>query len=110
KISPKQVRQRYMHRQKGPKGGRTEFAAQDAEGNWVWRYRATQTRLIEYRPTFKKSWRSEEHTSELPSLRHLVCRLLLEKKNINHGGMAGSACAAADINGDHPLDIVCIGS
>src|SRR5258705_9858148 len=35
--------------------------------------------------------RSEEHTSELQSLRHLVCRLLLEKKkiinslqNINH--------------------------
>src|ERR1039458_10787269 len=28
--------------------------------------------------------RSEEHTSELQSLRHLVCRLLLEKKNI-HG-------------------------
>src|SRR5258705_1853299 len=27
--------------------------------------------------------RSEEHTSELQSLRHLVCRLLLEKKNIN---------------------------
>src|SRR5205814_10387750 len=25
--------------------------------------------------------RSEEHTSELQSLRHLVCRLLLEKKN-----------------------------
>src|SRR5438045_6549438 len=25
-------------------------------------------------------WRSEEHTSELQSLRHLVCRLLLEKK------------------------------
>jgi len=24
--------------------------------------------------------RSEEHTSELQSLRHLVCRLLLEKK------------------------------
>src|SRR5258705_4799947 len=31
------------------------------------------------------SWamRSEEHTSELQSLRHLVCRLLLEKKKIN---------------------------
>src|SRR5205814_9414503 len=30
--------------------------------------------------------RSEEHTSELQSLRHLVCRLLLEKKkkNIQH--------------------------
>src|ERR1035438_10641354 len=27
--------------------------------------------------------RSEEHTSELQSLRHLVCRLLLEKKNNN---------------------------
>src|SRR5262245_63758583 len=26
------------------------------------------------------SLRSEEHTSELQSLRHLVCRLLLEKK------------------------------
>src|SRR5687767_3332747 len=27
-------------------------------------------------------WRSEEHTSELQSLAYLVCRLLLEKKNI----------------------------
>src|SRR5258708_14250928 len=26
-------------------------------------------------------WRSEEHTSELQSPDHLVCRLLLEKKN-----------------------------
>src|SRR5258706_1643544 len=31
--------------------------------------------------------RSEEHTSELQSLTHLVCRLLLEKKkNLNRGG------------------------
>src|SRR5437899_10181950 len=28
--------------------------------------------------------RSEEHTSELQSLRHLVCRLLLEKKKPTH--------------------------
>src|SRR5258705_2411247 len=28
----------------------------------------------------KDGQRSEEHTSELQSLRHLVCRLLLEKK------------------------------
>src|SRR3712207_7912754 len=28
--------------------------------------------------------RSEEHTSELQSRQYLVCRLLLEKKNINH--------------------------
>src|SRR5437899_8987383 len=30
--------------------------------------------------------RSEEHTSELQSLRHLVCRLLLEKKNGSRNG------------------------
>src|SRR5687768_18035753 len=28
----------------------------------------------------RKRWRSEEHTSELQSRLHLVCRLLLEKK------------------------------
>src|SRR5947199_6394761 len=31
-------------------------------------------------PVFDEISRSEEHTSELQSLRHLVCRLLLEKK------------------------------
>src|SRR5262245_64661218 len=30
-----------------------------------------------------EDFRSEEHTSELQSLRHLVCRLLLEKKKKN---------------------------
>src|SRR5262245_63915979 len=30
--------------------------------------------------------RSEEHTSELQSLRHLVCRLLLEKKKTQRPG------------------------
>src|SRR2546429_4779097 len=29
-------------------------------------------------------WRSEEHTSELQSRLHLVCRLLLEKKKRTH--------------------------
>src|SRR5947199_6760392 len=32
-------------------------------------------------PVVIDSDRSEEHTSELQSLRHLVCRLLIEKKN-----------------------------
>src|SRR5438874_10572278 len=32
----------------------------------------------------KTSQRSEEHTSELQSRRDLVCRLLLEKKKIQH--------------------------
>src|SRR5437899_8285716 len=31
----------------------------------------------------RRQLRSEEHTSELQSLRHLVCRLLLEKKKKN---------------------------
>src|SRR5437899_10043715 len=37
----------------------------------------------EVRSTAKDFKRSEEHTSELQSLRHLVCRLLLEKKKMN---------------------------
>src|SRR5258705_6800475 len=35
------------------------------------------------RPGYDWFYRSEEHTSELQSLRHLVCRLLLEKKKKN---------------------------
>src|SRR5262245_63226227 len=38
-------------------------------------------RLIDCKQVnWKDRARSEEHTSELQSLRHLVCRLLLEKK------------------------------
>src|SRR5438045_8128828 len=36
--------------------------------------------LLEHRSVTDPLTRSEEHTSELQSLRHLVCRLLLEKK------------------------------
>src|SRR5689334_24692725 len=36
------------------------------------------------RPGEIKKLRSEEHTSELQSQFHLVCRLLLEKKKFNH--------------------------
>src|SRR5437899_6571189 len=35
---------------------------------------------IDSAEVFDHHQRSEEHTSELQSLRHLVCRLLLEKK------------------------------
>src|SRR5205814_6195550 len=35
---------------------------------------------IDLRSEDPRALRSEEHTSELQSLRHLVCRLLLEKK------------------------------
>src|SRR2546422_5443544 len=40
--------------------------------------------------------RSEEHTSELQSRLHLVCRLLLEKKNAGAGGLPNDGAA-------HPL-------
>src|SRR5687768_18311261 len=33
-------------------------------------------------PVFESNYRSEEHTSELQSRLHLVCRLLLEKKKL----------------------------
>src|ERR1035438_10734327 len=39
---------------------------------------------IQFTSDLLPSDRSEEHTSELQSLRHLVCRLLLEKKNKHH--------------------------
>src|SRR5258708_26381086 len=38
-------------------------------------------------------WRSEEHTSELQSPDHLVCRLLLEKKKHRfHNGSIEQSC------------------
>src|SRR5437870_7984276 len=37
--------------------------------------------------------RSEEHTSELQSRGHLVCRLLLEKKNV-HNTTAAPCCVS----------------
>src|SRR2546430_13091525 len=39
-----------------------------------------RVRLHRSLPFWIKSWRSEEHTSELQSQSNLVCRLLLEKK------------------------------
>src|ERR1035441_9681176 len=49
--------------------------------------------------------RSEEHTSELQSLRHLVCRLLLEKKNMDflvHG------CFDAPARPSRPCDLLSV--
>src|ERR1035441_2162040 len=47
-----------------------------------WRKVAPDTRHPKSQPEVQEAWkknsRSEEHTSELQSLRHLVCRLLLE--------------------------------
>src|SRR5205814_3684597 len=41
---------------------------------------STRSRARMWLAVTNSSIRSEEHTSELQSLRHLVCRLLLEKK------------------------------
>src|SRR5258705_6884130 len=58
---------------------------------------------------YASAWlkRSEEHTSELQSLRHLVCRLLLEKKKSArcqrvavHSGAPGQMLASQLIYGD----------
>src|SRR5262245_62178425 len=50
-------------------GGQRRGDAQRAAGRRFFRERSAA-----------RDARSEEHTSELQSLRHLVCRLLLEKK------------------------------
>src|SRR5438309_7876579 len=45
--------------------------------------RYSRRRIVEAAAALiRLAWRSEEHTSELQSQFHLVCRLLLEKKNI----------------------------
>src|SRR5258705_3028899 len=50
---------------------------------WAWASCASACCTASFRGV--ASSRSEEHTSELQSLRHLVCRLLLEKKkNSSH--------------------------
>src|ERR1035441_4498840 len=54
----------------------TVFAVSTRATCEVW----TSTSTSQDAPLTTRLLRSEEHTSELQSLRHLVCRLLLEKK------------------------------
>src|SRR5438045_6699885 len=56
------------------------LAALVAAGSLQLRDRHVSRTRLTYAPLALGA-RSEEHTSELQSLRHLVCRLLLEKKN-----------------------------
>src|SRR5258705_9236565 len=54
-------------------------------------------------PWAMTSKRSEEHTSELQSLRHLVCRLLLEKKKFadaHVGAVSGEEISATSAGTD----------
>src|SRR5689334_24906574 len=56
----------------------SRVAALESARNWV----GIQQKLLRAPKTID-AYRSEEHTSELQSQFHLVCRLLLEKKNQN---------------------------
>src|SRR5207244_13548440 len=51
------------------------------EGHWSWKPDAHNYVWLEGKYVARPRPRSEEHTSELQSPDHLVCRLLLEKKN-----------------------------
>src|SRR5262245_46029652 len=55
------------------------------DGHTRWQRTAPTEKIEPFHPSegspASATPRSEEHTSELQSLRHLVCRLLLEKKN-----------------------------
>src|SRR5262245_4890064 len=74
---------------------RSELAFERGEGAWL--YATDGRRFLDFasgiavtglghchpaliKALEEQAHRSEEHTSELQSLRHLVCRLLLEKK------------------------------
>src|SRR2546429_4831989 len=52
--------------------------------------------------TLKRPDRSEEHTSELQSRLHLVCRLLLEKKKKTAGSPQAESCRPVEV--DHADD------
>src|SRR5271157_1958604 len=56
----------------GPARIRFRYPSPDRSGQWGFHW------LL--REELQKAQRSEEHTSELQSRPHLVCRLLLEKK------------------------------
>src|SRR3989449_5473537 len=64
----------------GPRRGAMVKMVNHGTGRVRLEYRIPARGLIGYRTEF----RSEEHTSELQSRLHLVCRLLLEKKKNKH--------------------------
>src|SRR5437870_11031277 len=55
--------------------------AHNLAGNWVHTFGPGAVFQYQFGRVYQWTARSEEHTSELQSRGHLVCRLLLEKKN-----------------------------
>src|SRR5258708_30604625 len=62
----------------------TLFRSTDAQQTAEW---AVKSSYMPVRNSAKDTQRSEEHTSELQSPDHLVCRLLLEKKKNEYAQM-----------------------
>src|SRR2546422_5452511 len=54
---------------------------------------ASRTLAPRARARLQSDVRSEEHTSELQSRLHLVCRLLLEKKKIDNTSILDNTCS-----------------
>src|SRR5258708_21071561 len=70
-------------RSKARIGCRNEYARRREGGDFVMVWTKPDFVEVRFGPDHHKI-RSEEHTSELQSPDHLVCRLLLEKKNQRH--------------------------
>src|SRR5438045_8288364 len=67
--------------------GLEQLGGVDRVGTTLHQTEVLDARILQHVPGLRPlgQHRSEEHTSELQSLRHLVCRLLLEKKKkISH--------------------------
>src|SRR2546422_10179076 len=75
-LVPERIANR-LSRRVGPPGG-TEGRANDAAPSRAQTARTPQSAVAD--ADLSRDARSEEHTSELQSRLHLVCRLLLEKK------------------------------
>src|SRR5258708_13813919 len=60
----------------------TLFRSESEPHHFVAKHRFSTAifRDLQWKLSDRERWRSEEHTSELQSPDHLVCRLLLEKK------------------------------
>src|SRR5205814_4155355 len=67
-----------------PAVGAAERVVETAAAAETGRHRDLRDRQAGLGQQAHREMRSEEHTSELQSLRHIVCRLLLEKENNQH--------------------------
>src|SRR3989442_4471863 len=72
---------RVLTRQSGCGSSGPPFRTEGSVCCRVFRHLAACARTLDNRLPSSRVPRSEEHTSELQSRPHLVCRLLLEKKN-----------------------------